>query len=214
MSQLTDKKRSKARDEVIEPAVKYVRAERKRNGEDEKDAKVESSTLKNSGNNFAEFYNMNTFTKEVASKIWSEKMAKRMIEWAVSNEDALTLNEFYVSIGMLSQDFCALADKFPILDKALNFVKQIIGNRREKGMLTRKFDAGSTAYMMPHYSPEWKENVAWRATLRQPAGSSGNPQLQFVVVPDIKSLERSNEDTKVQIAVSDIGKDAQDGSRG
>jgi len=128
-------------------------------------------------------------TKQVASARWAEKMARKMIDWAEQTEDAVTLEEFYRSIGMLSQDFCDLAHKYPILEKALQYTRMIIGDRREKGMITRKYDAGSVAYMMPHYSNNWKEIVAWRSSLKQSEGSQGNVRMQYIVMPEIPSSD-------------------------
>lgn len=214
MSLLDGKKHKRHRSDVIDPAVKYVMKERERTGENKK---VEPSALKSAepkNNTFAEFYNMNTLTKQVASELWAEKMSKRMIDWATQNEDALTLGEFYTSIGILNQDFCALAAKYPLLQKALDYTRQVIGDRREKGMLTRKFDSGSVAYMMPAYDPMWKEIVAWRASLKQPAEGSNNIRMQYVVIPEIRAengkLGSNNEAKAVKPA--NVGQITEDSS--
>lgn len=187
MSQLTDKKPRRYRGDALEPAVRYVRKQREKNNEDEKDAKLERNSLRSG--NFTEYYNMSTMTKQVASDKWAEKMARKMIDWAEQTDDALTLEEFYRSIGMLSQDFCELAHKYPMLEKALQYTRMIIGDRREKGMITRKYDAGSIAYMMPHYKDSWKEIVAWRSSLKQTEGGSGTVRMQYVVIPPIPSSD-------------------------
>jgi hypothetical protein len=216
-----NKKPSKSRGDSVDPAVKYVREQRKKRNEDEKDAKVESEALKVSKEIFSEFYNMNTYTKQVASELWAERIAKKMTTWAMENEDALILNEFYQSVGILSQDFCDLAKKYPILQKALDYTRMVIGTRREKGMITRKYDAGSIAYMMPHYNSAWRENVSWRASLKQPEGNSGTVRMQYVVIPEIRSVENGeisqrqlvdHKDSRVEDS-HDVGEDVEGSER-
>jgi hypothetical protein len=56
-------------------------------------------------------------------------------------------------------------------------------------MITRKYDAGSVAHMMPYYDPAWREIVAWRASLKQPEGNSNQPRLQYVVIPNIPNSD-------------------------
>ena len=211
-------KRAKSND-VIEPAVKYVRAQRAKNNEDQRDAELKSKsdalTSDPSNVNFSDFYNMSTLTKQIASEKWAEAMAKRIITWAETDE-ALALGEFYAQIGILNSDFTDLASKYPILGKALDYSRMLLGVRREKGMITRKFDAGSVAFMMPHYDSAWREIVAWRASLKQPVDLSGQPRLQYVVIPEIpnsdlvkikhtsvEKIEKSNEPKDSDTDLSD-----------
>jgi len=206
MSQLTDKKpRNHPKRDVQEPAVRYVRKQREKNNEDAKDAKLlKADEPEEAMTNFSEYYNMSTMTKQVASNTWAEKMARHMIDWAENNEDALTLEAFYRSIGMLSQDFCDIARKYPTLEKALQYTRMVIGDRREHGMITRKFDAGSIAYMMPHYKDTWKEMVAWRSSLKQSEGSSGAIRMQYVVVPEIPSSDLVKPLPKMETRLEEI----------
>jgi hypothetical protein len=203
MSQLSDKKPRKYRGDTIEPAVRYVQMQRKKNNEDEKDKKLleksECDTLNSDlPNNYTTFMNMTTLTKQIASQVWAEKMATKLVKWVEESNDAVTLTEFYRSIGIISQDFCELSRKYPILEKAQEYARMVIGDRREKGMLMRKFEPGSTAYMMPHYSADWKKIVEWRASLRQPAGEAGQTRVQYVVIPEIKPEEKLLENSNVQ----------------
>lgn len=191
MSILSEKKsRKERRADVVDPAVKYVRAERVKNGlpPSVPEEKSESNDVDLSKATFTEFYSMSTFTKQVASEKWSEDMARKLVAWA-EDEESLTLGEFYARIGILNSDFTDLAAKYPILGKALDYTRMLLGVRREKGMITRKYDAGSVAHMMPYYDPAWREIVAWRASLKQPEGNSNQPRLQYVVIPNIPNSD-------------------------
>lgn len=192
MSILSEKKsRKERRVDVIEPAVKFVRAERVKNGlpPSVPEEKSESNNVDSpTATNFTEFYSMSTFTKQVASEKWSENMARKLVAWA-ENEESLTLGEFYAHIGILNSDFTDLAAKYPLLGKALDYTRMLLGVRREKGMITRKYDAGSVAHMMPYYDPAWREIVAWRASLKQPEGNTGVARLQYVVIPNIPNSD-------------------------
>jgi hypothetical protein len=220
MSQLSDRKPRKHRGDVIEPAVKYVQMQRKKNNEDEQDKKIleklESDALKSDlPKNFTTFMNMTTLTKQIATQVWAEKMATKLVKWVEESEDAVTLTEFYRSIGVLSQDFCELSRKYPILEKAQEYARMVIGDRREKGMIKRKFDSGSTAFMMPHYSYDWKKIIEWRASLKQPAGESGKTRVQYVVIPEIKPEENQLESSNVQATDKDrVPGEALEGSEG
>lgn len=194
MSQLTDKKPRKYRGDITDPAVRYVRHQRVKDGLNPDALKPKPKDMKsldvrtNEKNNFAEFYSMTTMSKQIASESWADKMARRMIDWVEQTEEALTLEEFYRSIGILSQDFCELANKYPVLIKALKYTKMIIGDRRERGMILRKFDPGSVAFMMPHYKESWKEMVTWRASLKNPEGSAAT-RMQYVVMTEMPSSD-------------------------
>ena len=170
-------------------AVKYVRKEKKREEE-----KVECDGLKKSEResvkltktyDFDEYLDMKSCSRKITSEAWAEKMARTLVDWVENNENALKMTEFYQHIGMYQTDFCILANKYPLLKKAQQYARMVIGTRREIGAITRKFDPGTTNYTMPHYDPDWREMVEWRSSLKASEGKAGDNRTQYVIIPEI-----------------------------
>jgi hypothetical protein len=194
MSLLTDKIIKRKGDRKIK-AVECVNEERKLDNNTGKESEAKMVITKNSDFSFTEYFNMNTMSRQIATDQWAEKTAKNMIEWA-QTDDALILNDFFSLLGICRQDFLALANKYPILKTARDYAKSLIASRRERGMLTRKFDSGSVSFMMPMYSEDWKENVEWRSSLKAAEGKAGNDRVQYVVIPAIPTINSAEEGRK------------------
>jgi hypothetical protein len=210
MSILNDKK-IRRRGDTISPAVKYVTNERsvtdvKCNTPKESKAKLPATS--NPTYAFTEYFNMHTMTKQVASEQWAIKTAQNMCEWAES-EDALILGEYYAMLGISKPTFMELANKYEILKKAHAYAKSLIAIRREKGMITRKFDSGSISFTMPMYSDDWKEIVEWRSSLKASENKSGDTRVQYVVIPEIPKsdlvAEKKKEENEFQGELPQVG---------
>lgn len=186
MSQLTDKKPRRAKRDTIESAVKYVDKERAT------EKIVDYSTLpeetsKRPVSSFTEFWSMTTMSKQVASEVWAEKTAKRLVQWAEdqSTGSAFKMNEFYRLLGMDHDTYVDLEEKYPILKKARKYAVKVLGDKREAGLLWRSLEPGSTSFMMPLYDDNWKAMVEWRSSLKQSEGQAGATRMQYVVVPEM-----------------------------
>ena len=164
---------------------------------------------------FMDFYNWSTMSKQVASEVWAEKTAMELIEWAETRNgtSSLTLNEFYVFKGLDRETFQDLTEKFPVLKKARAYARGILGNKRENGLIHKRLDPTSVAFMMPHYDPDWKAIVEWRASLKQPEGTSGQPIKEYILMKEIPNsdLVPKREETNGKSSQTDKDNQTKDG---
>lgn len=129
---------------------------------------------------FEEYQDMLTFKMKPVSDSYIEDMALRLIEWALNNNEAFKLSQFYIAEGIHHSDFHRWLAKNQKLQRAHDIALTAIGNRREIGALKRKLDAGMVSYTMAHYDTSWKELAEWRSKLKQPEGDSGKTQIVVI----------------------------------
>jgi len=124
---------------------------------------------------FREEYYTDLFSFAITpvSQSYLLKFALEWVSWASDNEDALTMTQ-YLNLKRLHQktiDRWAL--RCPELTQAHEMVLQIIGDRRERGAITRKFDAAVVLKSMAMYNAKWREIEEWRATMSAKVAAAG-----------------------------------------
>ena len=95
----------------------------------------------------------------------AEKLAQELITDAVTDETILSISTLLLRHQIEREEFRRLIAKYPVLDRAKRIIMLAIGERRELGGLTRKFDTGIVLYSMPFYDTDWKELTEWKAKL-------------------------------------------------
>jgi len=85
---------------------------------------------------------------------WRKRFTCTMLEWA-SQEDSLEITDFAIEMKMHRQTLYSWADKYPDIKEALDITRLILGSRRRKGALTRKYDKDMALRDMHCYDPEW-----------------------------------------------------------
>jgi hypothetical protein len=138
----------------------------------------QSNTRDTAPTSVAAFYrNMYTYTQMPISKDIIEKLALEYVNFTLSNPKVLKPSEFYTHKGMLRQSFENLRGNHPVLEEAHEFVKMIIGDRRETGALEKRLDAGIVSFTMPLYDKDWKELNEWRSKLKDPDQASNETKI-------------------------------------
>ena len=108
-----------------------------------------------------------TGRKKPVPKRFIDKLGEDLVEWALKNNNALILTQFFLRKGIGS---CTLYDwikRFPDFKRSCEHAKQLIGNRREIGAITRKYEAGMIRTTMRLYSKDWKDLEDLRSDQRQ-----------------------------------------------
>lgn len=114
-----------------------------------------------------------TFKLQPVTEKFLERLGKELVHWAMNNDDALTLSQFYNAKGMHHDTFESWY-KYPKFRMAKDLALSIIGDRREINTLKKKFDSSTNNYMMPTYSKSWKSMAQWRQSLRDDSQGKSN----------------------------------------
>jgi len=121
-----------------------------------------------------EYYlNMFTFKQTPISTDYLLHYALEWVNWALTDDDALTMEGFHIKKGVQSFTVSRWCQRSPELKQAHDHVMEIIGDRREKGAINRKYDSGMIRTTMPMYKAKWRELEEWRAQLSEKIASAG-----------------------------------------
>lgn len=127
-----------------------------------------------------EYYNFNTFRLMPVSQSTLERLRDNAIKWAISDNNALKIKQFLILNGITPGTWTRWKDKYPEIKEAHEVMLTAIGNRREVGLITRKFDPGSTMKSMIVYDEEWKHIGEWWANLSQKESIGGGQQIVVI----------------------------------
>lgn len=107
-----------------------------------------------------------SFKMHPVSNDYLIKFALEWVNWVCNNEDVLTVNEYFICKGVHARTVWNWKQRCAELKEAHAFVLQVLGTRREKGALTRKYDSNMVRLTMSLYDSKWKELEEWQAQLR------------------------------------------------
>jgi hypothetical protein len=120
--------------------------------------------------------------KSVAvSEVTIERFAEDIVKWA-HTPNALTISSFPTSRGIHHVTWNRWLKRFPLLMEANDIAKELIGIRREEGVMLGKYRDSMVKPIHGLYSHQWRENEDRLADL---ANESINPTMQVVVIPDM-----------------------------
>lgn len=125
-----------------------------------------------------------------ASQEFLDRLGQDLLAWA-KNSDSLLLNDFFTERWISIHTYRRWAERDKMFSDRLEMAKLMIGSRREKGALQRKFDASVMMRSAPLYDPEWKLLEEWRAKL---AKSEQEVEQLKVLIETIKPKENLLED--------------------
>lgn len=86
--------------------------------------------------------------------------------WIKNTPDCTDYEDFLEEKGIPRQTWNNWCNKYPQLKRVHQDVLILIGKRREKGLMRRRYVEGTTARSLRMYLPEWEENEKWYAQLR------------------------------------------------
>ena len=127
-----------------------------------------------------EWLNFNTYEKSILTTTSIERLARELVEWARSNPDAIKISQFLEERGIHIRSWSKWCNNYPVLSDARDHAKMILGNRREHGVMTRKYEPSSTNFMMINYDAEWAETMKLKTSLLEKAADSGGPQIVVI----------------------------------
>lgn len=116
-----------------------------------------------------------------ASNQTIDRLIVKLMTWVTENERAYTLEEFFDLVGVEPRTAERWAHKDEKLKSAMDKAKRIIGRRREYGALEKKLNPETVHFVMPHYSPIWKDVTEWRNKIKE--GEDGSKQIIVQLSP-------------------------------
>ena len=145
----------------------------------------------------AEYFNFRSFKKEFITNTMLDRLAQELIAYVEGNEEVLKIKDFLAFKGIPEKVWGDWIVKYEILREAHNHAKMILGNRRERGILTRKLVEGSTAFMMPMYDEDWGVMLKRKADLANKVDETGGRQVVVMTVipndPSVPSLKKDED---------------------
>ena len=122
-----------------------------------------------------EYHNFLSFKKEILTTSTLDRICQELIEWVCKEEEAIKINQFLALKGIPYGTWHNWMEKSEKLKEYVAHAKMIIGNRRELGAITRKFDSGNTIFMMPAYDVDWEKMLRLRAEIAEKKENSKGP---------------------------------------
>jgi hypothetical protein len=131
-------------------------------------------------------YYQNIFTNMTipVSEQYIARLSQDLIKWAVEDDEALKLTQFFRKIGMYSRTFYRWCEKYPVLQRARVVATEAIGDRREILALKNKLNSGMVMSQMAKYDESWKNLEQWRADLRAKAQQKHESDITYKIVVD------------------------------
>lgn len=106
-----------------------------------------------------------------------ERLAFEVLEWS-KKDDSIVFRDFLDDKNIPEEAYYRWVRTYPDLKMAHTMAKGRVGSRREKGGLFRKMDAGLVTLGLAKYDDEWKEYLAWKASLKDQT-ASGNVTINL-----------------------------------
>jgi len=128
---------------------------------------------------FDDYTDLFTFKKVPISEAYIDRLATELLDWALNNDDALKMSQFYLGKGISYHSFSRWLKRSKNLEEAHNSALKLLGNRREIGAIKKKYDTSMIATMMPKYDEDWKEVIEWRSKLKEQEASN---ETKIVVI--------------------------------
>ena len=116
-----------------------------------------------------EYKNNKDFKRKIATISFLESYAENIIKEAYNNPDCTTVEDLYLEFGIPERTYYSWVNKYDFFKEAHQNALLIIGRRREKNGIQRKWD---TLGSMHQYNDRWKKGEEWRSSLRQKENKS------------------------------------------
>lgn len=125
-----------------------------------------------------------TFRKHPISEAFVERLACDVVKWAVEDDEAFKMTQFFRKMKISSQTYYRWVKTFRVLKVANSVALEAIGDRREIGAIKRKYDAGFIASQMAKYDKSWWNLEKQRAELKASTQQKGDSDITYKIIVD------------------------------
>lgn len=109
-----------------------------------------------------------------------EKKAFELLDQALTDENMLTLEEFYSPRGISLDTFYKWVKNDETFKKAHSLAKSVIGCRRYKGALQKKLDFKAVNHMQHQYDDAWDKANKYHAELSKKEEDKSGTEIVVV----------------------------------
>jgi hypothetical protein len=200
-------------------AVRFVNAERAKAGLpqdvreemaniEEKGVRRDLKDLKGSNikSDIDSYLDTQTFSRRVVTENWANRVAKELVDWinaprerdeSGNVKDPIKLNEFFREKGIFHRDFYRLAQKYEVLQFAIEYAKYALGDIRERNVLEGKWNANAGMFMMGQYDPIWKQELERREAAKLKQAEAAGVDFKAIVA-DMMSPVAPTEEVRLK----------------
>lgn len=118
--------------------------------------------------------------EEIFTTSTAERYARELKDWVMGDPEALKISQFLEKKGLLRRTWSKWLQKSDRLADMNDFALMVIGNRREIGLLTRKYDSQSTTFTMIHYDEEWRNMLSVKAKIMNAEGIASGQRIVVI----------------------------------
>ena len=129
------------------------------------DTSTEVRSLSNT-RSWLDFLNKDAILLQPDKDMFRKRLALTLLEWA-QQDSSLEIGDFAIEMKMRRTTLYEWAQKYPDFKEAYDFAKLMIGVRRRKGALTRKFDKDVVHRDEHVYDPERHEVNVYHNNLKK-----------------------------------------------
>lgn len=140
-----------------------------------------------------EYLNLKTLGNEPLSQTGLERMARELVEWARTTEDAVRVEEFSLAHGIPTRVFEAWADRYPLFGEAYAHAMELLGMKSYKKAIHKGLAEPIFKHLQHAYDPAWKRAEDYHHERRKQLMEKNTPPPTTIVVrtenfakPDIK----------------------------
>lgn len=108
------------------------------------------------------YLDMLTFSKKIVNEQWAIEVAKRLITWVHTTPGAIKINEFLVLQGIPRESFDNFMLRYKVLKDANKYAREVLGNTRERNILSGDWQTNPGMFMMGVYDPDWHNEMLRR----------------------------------------------------
>ena len=128
-----------------------------------------------------EYLDCFSFKMKPITQAFIHRISQELVKWAEDDDiGALKVSSFYLKKGIPWETWNQWKKKYTEINHATKYATMVIGNRREIGGLTKKFESSIVSHTMPMYDPEWKQLAEWRASLKDDKAEEGG--TKYIIV--------------------------------
>ncbi len=145
-----------------------------------------------------DFLENDAYMQFPANAEWCSRFAYTLLEWA-TKDDSVEITDFALEMKMRRQTIYEWAAKYPVIKDALDQARLMIGSRRRKGALTRKFDKDVVFKDMHKYDPEWLEINKYHSDMKKDEEKQPTTFVLTDLKPKVKTQEEMQQESETNL---------------
>lgn len=132
------------------------------------------------------YYDIFSWNLKQVDEVILQRVAQDLKNWA-DQDESLRIDDFIDSRGLCLDSYYKWQERCEELKVAHKYALRRIGSRREKGALTRKYDANSIFRTLAYYDPIYREERRIAAALKD---ENASQEPKIVIMHEYKKEEK------------------------